>query len=140
MPHVHVGLAESPGPPQGLAPSTYSAQRDTTFFFSIQGCERRRENINNAARNMRVAHSFMTGLNECPTLGPSPLREGLLSRPARGYSLTPSPGPPGLAPQHLTDQRTAPDRTCFLLNNKAVKTRLNEGHVTDMCEIGGDLH
>jgi len=59
------------------------------------------QNINNAARNMRVAHSFMTGLNRMslpPARGPS--------RPAG--SLPPSPGPPGLAPQPLTDQRTAP--------------------------------
>ena len=67
------------------------------------------QNINNAARNMRVAHSFMTGLN-CPI----PLRAGLL-----GPRVV-SPHPQGLQGSHLNLAQTSAQRhrTYFLLNNK----------------------
>ena len=52
------------------------------------------QNINNAARNMRLAHSFVTGL-KCPT----PLRAGLLGPRAV------SPHPQGLQGSHVAPQR-----------------------------------
>ena len=61
---------------------------------------------------VRVAHSFMTGLNVPPT----PLRAGLLARPA-GSLPPPIPrqGFQGshVAPQPLIDQRTAPSSQVF---------------------------
>ena len=57
------------------------------------------QNINNAARNMRVAHSFMTGLN-----APTPLRAGLLGPPVV------SPHPQGLQGSHLNLSQTSAQR------------------------------
>ena len=55
------------------------------------------QNINNAARNMRVAHSFMTGLNVPPPCA----RAGLL-----GPRVV-SPHPQGLQGSHLNLSQTS---------------------------------
>ena len=66
-----------------------------------------------ATNVVHACRALIHDRSQCPT----PLRARGPSRPAG--SLTPSPGPPGLAPQPLIDQRKA-HRTYFLLNNALV--------------------
>ena len=58
------------------------------------------QNINNAARNMRVAHSFIHDRSQCPT----PLRAGLLG------SRVVSPHPQGLQGSHLNLSQASAQR------------------------------